>query len=162
MKKKDDYTKLFKLVGPISFQYLMTSLVSASDAFMLGLLDQTSMSAVSLAAQVAFVYSLFFGAFVFGFNVMGAQYWGKKDKKSVEKVITITLRYTLIVGIIFSAVTLIIPEAVMHFFTSDIELINAGAKYLKVVSASYLPILSSPKILFFQGFNVFLFSSKVT
>lgn len=138
MKKKDDYTKLFKLVGPISFQYLMTSLVSASDAFMLGLLDQTSMSAVSLAAQVAFVYSLFFGAFVFGFNVMGAQYWGKKDKKSVEKVITITLRYTLIVGIIFSAVTLIIPEAVMHFFTSDIELINAGAKYLKVVSASYL------------------------
>ena len=92
MKRSDDYTKLLKLVGPVSFQYLMTSLVSASDAFMLGFLEQTSMSAVSLATQVAFVYSLFFGAFVFGFNVMGGQYWGKKDESSVKKIITITLR----------------------------------------------------------------------
>ncbi len=137
MKFSEDYKKLFKLVGPISFQYLMTSLVSASDAFMLGFLDQTSMSAVSLATQVAFVYSLFFGAFVYGFNVMGAQYWGKKDETSVAKIITIALRYTLIVGIIFSLVTLIIPEKVMHIFTSDTELIIVGAKYLRVVSASY-------------------------
>lgn len=137
MERNGNYTKLFKLVGPISFQYLMTSLVSASDVFMLGFLDQTSMSAVSLAAQISFVYSLFFGAFVFGFNVMGAQYWGKKDETSVVKVITITLRYTLIVGIIFSLITLIIPEKVMLVFTSDTELIAAGARYLRVVSTSY-------------------------
>ena len=137
MKRGSDYTKLLKLVGPVSFQYLMTSLVSASDAFMLGFLEQASMSAVSLATQVAFVYSLFFGAFVFGFNVMGAQYWGKKDRMSVERVITITLRYTLIVGIIFSLVTLVIPEKVMLIFTSDTELIELGAQYLRVVSASY-------------------------
>ena len=137
MKRNGDYTRLLKLVGPVSFQYLMTSLVSASDAFMLGFLDQTSMSAVSLATQVAFVYSLFFGAFVFGFNVMGAQYWGKKDEASVKSVIAITLRYTLIVGIIFSLVTLIIPESVMLIFTSDTELIELGARYLRVVSASF-------------------------
>ena len=138
MKNKDDYGKLIKIVGPISFQYLMTSLVSASDAFMLGFLDQTSLSAVSLATQVAFVYSLFFGAFVFGFNVMGAQYYGKKDIGSVERIITITLRYTLIVGLIFSLVTLIMPDKVMYIFTSDPELIREGARYLRAVSASYL------------------------
>ena len=138
MKNKDDYGKLIKIVGPISFQYLMTSLVSASDAFMLGFLDQTSLSAVSLATQVAFVYSLFFGAFVFGFNVMGAQYYGKKDIGSVERIITITLRYTLIVGLIFSLVTLIMPDKVMYIFTSDSELIREGARYLRAVSASYL------------------------
>ena len=138
MKNKDDYGKLIKIVGPISFQYLMTSLVGASDAFMLGFLDQTSLSAVSLATQVAFVYSLFFGAFVFGFNVMGAQYYGKKDIGSVERIITITLRYTLIVGLIFSLVTLIMPDKVMYIFTSDPELIREGARYLRAVSASYL------------------------
>lgn len=138
MKNKGDYEKLIKIVGPISFQYLMTSLVSASDAFMLGFLDQTSLSAVSLAAQVAFVYSLFFGAFVFGFNVMGAQYYGKKDIGSVERIITITLRYTLITGLIFSMVTLIMPDKVMYVFTSDPELIREGARYLRAVSASYL------------------------
>lgn len=135
--QKNEYQKLFKIVAPISFQYLMTSLVSAADAFMLGFLDQTSLSAVSLATQVAFVYSLFFGAFIYGFNVMGAQYWGKGDIKSVEKAIAITLRYTLLVGFLFSSVTLIMPEKVMLIFTSDPELILAGGRYLRVVSASY-------------------------
>ena len=134
----DDYKKLLKIVWPVAFQYLMMSLVSASDAFMLGFLDQTSLSAVSLATQVAFVYSLFFGAFVFGFNVMGAQYWGKQDIPSVKKVITLSLRYTMIVGLIFSLVTLLVPEKVMFLFTSDKELIKAGAVYLRVVSASYV------------------------
>jgi len=137
VNKKDNHTRLMKLVWPISFQYLMTSLVSASDAFMLGFLDQTSLSATSLATQVAFVYSLFYYAFVFGFNVLGAQYWGKKDEASVRKVITITLRYTVFVGIVFSLITLLIPEVVMRIFTSDTELITVGAKYLRAVSASY-------------------------
>ena len=137
LQMKNDYSKLLKIVGPISLQYLMTSLVSASDAFMLGFLDQTSLSAVSLATQVAFVYSLFFGAFVYGFNVMGAQYWGKGDGDSVERVIAIALRYTMLVGFIFSAVTFVIPEKVMLIFTADQQLIMAGAKYLRVVSASY-------------------------
>ena len=137
VRNKNDYSALLAIVGPISFQYLMSSLVSASDAFMLGFLDQRSLSASSLATQVAFVYSLFFGAFVFGFNVMGAQYWGKKDLPSVEKIIAITFRYTLLVGALFSLVTAIVPDKVMFLFTSDAELIEEGAKYLRVVSASY-------------------------
>ena len=84
------------------FQYLMASFVSASDAFMLGFLDQDSLAASSPATQIPFVYSLFYGAFVFGFNVLAAQYWGKGDKKSVEEILTIAMRYALLVGILFS------------------------------------------------------------
>ena len=137
VKNKSDYTKLIKIMGPIAFQYLMTSLVSASDAVMLGFLDQISLSAVSLATQVAFVYSLFSGAFVYGFNVMGAQYYGKRDIESVERIITITLRYSLLVGIIFSLVTLVAPDKVMYVFTSDPELVREGARYLRAVSVSF-------------------------
>ena len=71
--KKDLYKVLFSVVTPIAFQYLMSSLVSASDAFMLAFLTQDALSASSLAGQVAFVFSLFYGAFVFGCNVMAAQ-----------------------------------------------------------------------------------------
>ena len=137
-KNSYDIKKFIKIAGPISFQNLMSSLVSASDAFMLGFLDQTSLSAVSLATQVAFVYSLFFGAFVFGFNVLGAQYWGKGDEKSVKKVTTMALRYAVLVGMVFSAVSLICPRLVMRIFTSDRQLIAAGASYLRVVSASFI------------------------
>ena len=124
-KKKELYKKLFTIVTPIAFQYLMASLVSASDAFMLGFLDQDALSASSLAGQTAFVYSLFYGAFVFGCNVLAAQYWGKKDYRTVEKTLAITMRYSLLVGAVFSLSALLVPEGIMHIFTSD-ELLSNG------------------------------------
>lgn len=130
--------EFIKIVAPITFQYLMTSLVSASDAFMLGFLDQNSLAAASLATQIVFIYSLFFTAFVMGFNVMAAQYWGKGDRITVEKVITISMRYTLLVGIVFSLITLLFPEQVMHLFTTDKAIIVQGALYLRAVSLSYV------------------------
>lgn len=50
--RREFYRKLFALVLPLALQNLMTALVSASDALMLGLLDQSSLSSVSLATQV--------------------------------------------------------------------------------------------------------------
>jgi Na+-driven multidrug efflux pump len=55
VSSKRFWRKLLPLVFPIAFEQLMYSFVSASDALMLGLLDQASLSAVSLAAQVQFV-----------------------------------------------------------------------------------------------------------
>lgn len=132
------YKKLSCIVAPIAFQYLMASLVTASDAFMLGFLDQDSLSASSLAGQIAFVFSLFYGAFVFGLTVLAAQYWGKGDNRTAEEVFAVTMRYSLLVGFVFTLSTLLIPKNIMTLFTSDEMLITAGAKYLRTVSLSYL------------------------
>ncbi len=138
VKNESIYKGLITIVTPITIQYLMSSLVSASDAFMLGFLDQDPLSASSLATQVAFVFSLFYGAFTLGFNVLAAQYYGKKDHQSVKTILAITLRYALLVGIIFTAVTAIFPKQIMHFFTNEEVLIDIGAKYLRAVSLSYV------------------------
>ena len=135
---KEIYKKLFTIVAPIAFQYFMSSLVSASDAFMLGFLNQDSLSASSLASQIAFVYGLFIMAFVSGCNVLAAQYWGKKDKKTVEEVLAVTMRYSLIVGAIFTFAALIVPCSIMRFFTNDSELIRLGGIYLRTVAFSYI------------------------
>ena len=132
------YKKLFGIVTPIAFQFLMSSLVTASDAFMLGFLDQDSLSAVSLAGQVSFVYSLFFGAFVFGLTVLAAQYWGKGDEKTSGEVLAITVRYSMLVGLVFTLATFLAPRQIMMIFTSDEKLISAGAGYLQTVSISFL------------------------
>ena len=60
--KKEFYKKLVWLVLPIAFQQFMLSLVSASDAVMLGMLSQDALSAVSLAGQALFVFNLFLSA----------------------------------------------------------------------------------------------------
>ena len=69
-KNSEFYSKLFSLVLPIAFQQFMLAAVNASDALMLGLLDQDSLSAVSLAGQVQFVFNLFLAAMAIGASML--------------------------------------------------------------------------------------------
>ena len=85
---------MFTLVLPIAFQNFMTAAVSASDAIMLGVISQEALSAVSLAGQIQFVLSLFLAALTIGTTILAAQYWGKGDKVSVEKILAIALRFS--------------------------------------------------------------------
>lgn len=76
--KKEIKNEITRLAIPIAFQQFMLALVGASDAVMLGRLQQDAMSAVSLATQVTFVLNLFLAAVVIGENLYVAQYYGKK------------------------------------------------------------------------------------
>lgn len=138
--KKAFYRALCKLTLPIVFQYFMSSLVSASDAFMLGFLDQTSLSAVSLAGQVGFVFYLFVNTFLTGSMVLGAQYWGKKEHQTLEDVLGVCMRYNLIAGFVFMVASLACPGALMRAFTNDPALIAGGVKYLRIVAVGYFVI----------------------
>ncbi len=133
------YRQLFSIVTPIAIQYLMSSLVTASDAFMLGLYkSQDDQAAASLAGQVAFVCSLFYNAFISGCNVLAAQYWKKGDRSTVEQVLAITMRYALVVGGVFSLASFLIPEQLMRIFTTDPEVIAPGVAYLRTVALSHI------------------------
>lgn len=132
------YKNLFALVLPITVQNLMTAMVSASDALMLGFLDQSSLSAVSLATQVQFILNLFYAALTIGATVLAAQYWGKGDVSSVEKVLAVALKASCLVSAIFFLGALFLPGLLMGLFTNEAELIQLGIPYLRVVSMSYL------------------------
>lgn len=137
-EKKVFYKKLAALVFPIAVQNLMTALVSASDALMLGFLNQTALSAVSLAAQVQFVLNLFFTALTIGTTVLAAQYWGKQDRESVEEVLCIALKISFLISLIFFMAAFFFPRVLMQIFTNEILLIEAAIPYLRIVSWSYL------------------------
>lgn len=110
MNFKDEfYQKLKLLVLPIAIQNFMLALVSATDAIMLGWIDQTSLSAVSLAGQVQFVLNLFITGIAAGAGIMAAQYWGKRDAASIEKVIPIALRANLLFSGLFTILAGLCP-----------------------------------------------------
>lgn len=132
------YKKLFSLVLPITIQNLMTALVSASDALMLGLLNQESLSAVSLATQVQFVLNLFYAALTIGATVLAAQYWGKGDADAVEQVLAVSLRLSMVISLGFFLSAAFAPGVLMGIFTNDNVLKELGSVYLRKVSWSYL------------------------
>ena len=137
-EKRIFYRKLWGLVFPIAIQNLMTALVSASDAFMLGFVSQTSLSAVSLATQIQFVHNLFMLALTIGATTLAAQYWGKGDTDSVEEILAIALKISMAVSVVFFIAAMFFPGFLMRIFTNDIKLIQAGIPYLRIVSVSYL------------------------
>ena len=137
-EKKAFSKELLTLAVPLALQNLLNALVGASDALMLGRLNQASISAVSLANQVSFVMSLFSGAVIGAIGVLIAQYFGKGDTKNAKRFMAMSLRYTLGISLVFFALAMFVPESVMRLFTPDEELIKIGAGYLRIVSFSYL------------------------
>lgn len=131
-------SRLLRLVLPIAFQQLMLSCVSASDAIMLGRLDQNMMAAVSLAGQVSFVHSLFLSALTIGCSMFAAQYFGIQDFPAIERVFAFTMKFSGILSAAFSAAAALAPEFIMGILTNEPVLISYGAVYLRSVSLSFL------------------------
>lgn len=126
-----------RLALPIAFQQFMLALVGASDAVMLGHLNQNAMSAVSLATQVTFVFNLFMAAFIIGENMFVAQYYGKKDYTNISRIFSLVFHVSCIVAVLFWTGTFGFSQNIMHFFTNERELVILGSKYLKIVGISY-------------------------
>lgn len=137
-EKKVFNARLRTLAVPLALQSLLNALVGASDALMLGRLNQDSIAAVSLANQVFFVMTLFTGAITSASGILIAQYWGKKDYKNAGRFLAMAIRYSVLISLVFFTAALVFPEPVMRIFTPESSLIAIGAGYLRIVSFSYI------------------------
>ena len=138
IKDKEFSKNLRGLMIPIAFQNLMLAAVSAGDSAMLGFVDENAMAAVSLASNIQFVENLFLSAVVAGGTIITAQYWGKKDKNTVEKLFGLILRYALVIAVVFSIVSFVFPQFLMSLLTNETTLITLGANYIRIAALSYL------------------------
>ncbi|MBQ7487382.1 MAG: MATE family efflux transporter [Clostridia bacterium] len=132
------YERLLHLALPIALQSLMLAAVAAGDALMLGRIAQEEMTAVSLASQIQFVQNMFLGAVTGAGAILGAQYWGKNDRKTMQDLFNLMLRFTGLVSIVFFAACELAPDMLMHIFTHDAPLIEIGSDYLRIAGFSYL------------------------
>ncbi|SEG36229.1 putative efflux protein, MATE family [Butyrivibrio sp. Su6] len=132
------YRNLVRIALPIALQSLMLALVAAADALMLGRVAQQQMTAVSLATQIQFVQNMFIFSAISAGTILGAQYWGKGDKATLENIFNLMLWFCGIVSILFFAACEICPEILMSIFAGDKELIEIGSGYLRIAGWSYL------------------------
>ncbi len=136
--KKEFYKTLTRLALPIALQSLMLASVAAGDALMLGKVAQNEMTAVSLATQIQFVQNMFLGAVTGAGAILGAQYWGKGDRHTLEDLFNMILRFCGMVSVLFFLACELIPGPLMHIFTHDAPLIAVGSSYLRIAGWSYL------------------------
>lgn len=128
------------LVIPMAVQNLINVAVTSADVLMLGKVGEKVLSGASLAGQVQFIMTLIFFGVASGAAVLTAQYWGKRDTRTIEKVLALTLRFSVSVGLFFMLAVLFFAEPIMRIFTPETEVILQGASYLRIVGYSYVCI----------------------
>lgn len=132
------YRSVFALVIPMALQNLINVGVTAADVIMLGRVGEKALSGASLAGQVQYIMVLFLFGLTSGATVLTAQYWGKGDKKTIEKILGLGMKAAIIVTAIFTVAALLIPDLLMRIFTNDPAVISEGIKYLRIVAFSYV------------------------
>ena len=116
---------------PISLQSLITIGVNMMDTIMLGSMGEVALSASSLANQFINIFHICCMGIGMGASVLTSRFWGMQDKDSLRKTITIMYRLCFVFGLLFTAATIIAPDALMRIYTSDEEVIRAGVSYFR-------------------------------
>ena len=131
-------SQMYKLLIPLVIQNLLNAAVSSSDVVMLNYVSQSSISAVSLAANYAQVLGSVFYGLGTGATLLCAQYYGKKDFRAIQAVQGIALRFSMVISAVFALAAFTVPQVLMRLFTNDAELISIGVGYLRIMGITYL------------------------
>lgn len=131
------YRMLILLAIPVAMQNLITFVVNFADNLMVSSLGDAAVSGVYMGNQIQTFLQLFSSGIGGAIQILGAQYWGKKDKTSVKLLVSIGFRFSVGIGFAVTLLCLLLPERIISVFTNEPEVIAFGAEYLRVVCLSY-------------------------
>lgn len=137
-ESKNFYKKASALIIPMAVQNLINVGISSIDVIMLGKVGEKVLSGASLGAQIQFIMSLILFGVTSGASVLMAQYWGKRDMRSIETVFAIAVKIAAAAGVLFTLAAFTVPEILMSLFTNDDVVKANGVIYLRIVCWSYI------------------------
>ncbi|MCR4690306.1 MAG: MATE family efflux transporter [Lachnospiraceae bacterium] len=149
-ENKNINRKIWAVALPIIMQNVIDAAVNSADILMLNHVGQDAISAVSLANSMIGILFMFLYGIGTGIAMLAAQYYGKGDLKTIEKIEGLGLRFALSVAIVSALAFIFFPKTLMRIYTSDETLLTLGAKYLVylapgllfwAISAVYMSIL---------------------
>jgi len=132
------YTTIVSLAAPIVLQNMITTALGLCDTFMVGLLGEEAMSAVTLANVPIFIIQLLVFGIQSGSAVLISQFWGKNDLASINRVMGVGCYVAGGISTLFALVLFFFPNGVMGLVTNNAALIPTAADYARIVGFSYI------------------------
>lgn len=139
-KDKKFWKTAIKLTIPVALQNLLTSSFTLADTLLVSSLGTAALSSVGMIGQWSWLMNMILIGFCSGATVFISQYWGVKDLKKIRHIGGISILFALVISLIFTTVSITIPDLVIHIFNSDEQVVLAGSQYLSYVSFSYIAI----------------------
>ena len=147
-REKQFYRTFFPLVVIIALQQLAALAVNMADNIMLGTYTELALSGATLVNQIQFTLQQIACGIGMGIVVLASQYWGQKKTGPITKIISLGVKCGLVVGVIFFAISKLMPHAVLALFTSDEAVITEGMRYLRVICWTYLVFAVSNSLMY--------------
>lgn len=132
------YRHTWMLALPIILQNLVTTSLGFVDTFMVGLLGQAELSAVTAANTPIFLVQIIIFGLLSGLAVLVSQYWGKHDTEAINRCMGIALYTGVSLAALIALALFLAPRQVMALVTDNALLIQLGAPYLRIVGFSYV------------------------
>lgn len=132
------YRHTWMLALPIILQNLVTTSLGFVDTFMVGLLGQSELSAVTAANTPIFLVQIIIFGLLSGLAVLVSQYWGKHDTEAINRCMGIALYTGVSLAALIALALFLAPRQVMALVTDNALLIQLGAPYLRIVGISYI------------------------
>jgi len=132
------YRRLIQLTLPIVLQNIITTSLGFADTFMVGLLGNAEMAAVTAANTPIFIMQLMLFGFQSGMAILVSQYWGQGDTDNINRCMGVALYAAVSFAGILAVITYFFPARVMGLITTNETLAAIGTPYIRIVGMSYL------------------------
>ena len=132
------YRNLFALAVPICLQNSISHAVTLADNVMVGKLGETAIGALYIGSVVQLILAtLFFGVAGATF-ILTAQYWGERNLDAIKDILSIGMRVTVLLGLLFTLCATFFPKEVVSLFSSRPEILADAELYVGRAGLSYL------------------------
>lgn len=138
VKEKEFYKQFLRICIVIVMQNVLTLSVNLADNVMLGNYSEVALSGATAVNQIQFVYQQLILAVGDTLVIIGSQYWGKGETKTIKKIASIAMvsGFVIIAAFFISATAM--PELLMRLFTEDVAIIQEGMSYLAIIRYTYV------------------------
>ena len=124
---------LMSLTVPIFLELLLVNVVGNIDTIMLGKYSDKAVGAVGGISQVLNIQNVIFGFISLATSILIAQYIGARNKKKIKEVISVSVLFNIVLGILMGLIYFIFWNHILIKIKLPTELIGMGKTYFKLV-----------------------------
>lgn len=143
---KHFYSMLVKVVIPIIIQNAISNFVNLLDNIMVGQTGTESMTGVSVANQLTFVFNIIIFGAISGAGIFTAQYHGTKDTEGIRYTFRFKIVICAIIAVLGICVFGVFSDPLISLYMSDsssvgdpVATLAFGKQYLAVMLFGLLP-----------------------
>jgi len=134
----DYFPNIRKIAVPIIIQQFTFAALNMLGVVFVGQNGATSVTAVGLAGQLAFLLNLVHFGIISGAAMFTAQFWGRNDIPNLRRVLGLCLMIAVSTSLIFFTLAQLIPAQILSIYTKDTAVIALGTNYIRTFSWTFL------------------------